>query len=116
MSTDFSSIDRLVEFGLGLGLAQQMVNTMNYTMNTMKVAGVNAGTTGPIPAGACSIGVKWYAVVDNKIVGALTQAELERLIKEGKISEDSFIWREGMNEWKLASDIPVINKIILLTQ
>lgn len=26
---DFDSIDRLLEFGLSMGIAQQMVNTMN---------------------------------------------------------------------------------------
>ena len=46
MSTDFSSIDRLIEFGMGMSLAQQMITTMNSAMNNMQVAGVNAGTTG----------------------------------------------------------------------
>ena len=33
------SIDRLVEFGLGMGLAQQMVGMMNQYMQSMYVPG-----------------------------------------------------------------------------
>ena len=43
MDNNFNSIDRLVEFGMGMAVAQQMVNTMNYAMSNMKVPGV--GTT-----------------------------------------------------------------------
>ena len=41
MENDFNSIDRLVEFGMGIAVAQQMVNTMNYAMSNMAVPGVS---------------------------------------------------------------------------
>ena len=31
-NNDFFSLDRLLEFGLGMGMAQQMINTMNQSM------------------------------------------------------------------------------------
>jgi hypothetical protein len=35
----FFSINRLVEFGMGIAVAQQMVNTMNSAMTNMHVPG-----------------------------------------------------------------------------
>jgi hypothetical protein len=35
----FFSINRLVEFGMGMAVAQQMVNTMNSAMTNMHVPG-----------------------------------------------------------------------------
>ena len=35
----FFSINRLVEFGMGMAVAQKMVNTMNKTMISMHVPG-----------------------------------------------------------------------------
>ncbi len=115
MSTDFSSIDRLVEFGMGMSLAQQMVNTMNQTMNSMQVAGVNAGTTGQQ---ACASQIKvpnqWYVAVDGKQAGPLTDMELKELVKSKKVEENTLVWRPGLTAWQLACNVPELNKFLLL--
>lgn len=117
MSTDFSSIDRLVEFGMGLSLAQQMVNTMNHAMNNMQVAGVNAGTTGQTGCASASMtATHWYTVVDNRQVGPLNTAELTKLIDNDSIQENSLVWRPGMSGWQMACNVPEINKIFLLNK
>ena len=36
---NFFSIERLVEFGLGMGIAQQMVNSMNQAMKNVHIPG-----------------------------------------------------------------------------
>lgn len=118
--TDFSSIDRLVEFGMGMGLAQQMVNTMNNTMSNMHVAGVNAQSTGCVkqPGGVALPPMdsgKWYVVVDEKMAGPLSEEELTTLIKKGRIADNTLLWREGMQSWMMAQDIPEVNKYLLLS-
>lgn len=116
MSTDFSSIDRLVEFGMGLGLAQQMVNTMNHVMNNTMVAGENAGTTGQQQLTCAAYQNQWYAAVDGQQAGPLSDNEVRELISRSLIKGDSLMWCPGMQAWKYASDIPQINKLILLTK
>ena len=37
--TDFSSMDRLMEFGLSMAVANQMIGVMNQTMSTMQTPG-----------------------------------------------------------------------------
>lgn len=56
---DFSSIDKLVEFGLGIAVAQQMIKTVNHSIDNMRVAGVNNRVEGQI--------AKFYAVVDGQL-------------------------------------------------
>lgn len=105
--TDFSTVDRLMEFGLGMGLAQQMINTMNYSMNNMTVPGVSAKAP-QIQS------VAYYAVVDNAQAGPLNETELTLLISRGKINRDTLMWTAGCQGWRRAEEMPLINKLILL--
>lgn len=117
MSTDFSSIDRLIEFGIGMSLAQQMVYTMNNAMNNMQVPGVNAGTTGQAQVASRPLAVtQWYTIVNDRQVGPLNTDELTRLIDDGDVQENTLMWRPGMPGWVMACNIPEINKIFLLNK
>ena len=117
MNTDFSSIDRLVEFGMGLALAQQMMTTMNSAINNMQVAGVNAGTTGqagnPLPSFNHT---GWYAVINNRQAGPLNNAEVIKLIQNDDIEDNTLMWRPGMKGWQMACNIPEINKVMILNK
>lgn len=112
--TDFSSIDRLMEIGMSMGLAQQMVNTMNQTMNTMQVAGVNAGTTGITPRVAAPAINQWYAAIDGHLAGPLSERDIHRLIERDLLVGATLLWCPGMTSWKKAEDISEINKELLL--
>lgn len=114
MSTDFSSIDRLVEFGLGMGLAQQMINTMNHTMNTVQIAGVNAGTTSTLQQPAAPPQSTWYVIVNEHQAGPLTEQEISKLIANNVINGKTLMWTAGMNAWQFAEEIPQINKLFLI--
>lgn len=105
-----------MEFGLGLGVAQQMVNTMNHVMNNTQVAGVNAGTTGqPLPVTPPGQVAKWYVVADDRLAGPFTDDEMTKLTSRHVINAKTWTWTQGMSEWKKAEDIPEINKMILLS-
>ncbi len=107
--TDFSSIDRLMEFGLGMGLAQQMIRTMNYSIGNMAVAGVGINADQrPM--------VSYYAIVDNAQAGPLNDTELAELIRHGKITEETNAWCAGMNAWRFAKDIHSVFTLILLNR
>ena len=42
---DFSSIDRLIEFGLSIAVAQQMMNTVNTCIHQMTIPGTGNSRT-----------------------------------------------------------------------
>lgn len=48
----------------------------------------------------------WYAVIRGEQAGPLTLAELARRAKEGLVSARTFVWRDGMGDWKRISDVP----------
>ena len=103
----FFSIDRLVEFGMSLTIAQQMVKTMNDTMTTMHIP----GTMNPmqqVPP------VSYHVMLENQQVGPISEQELSRLISERKISKETYIWKIGMLNWEVAEKLPEVLKLVAL--
>jgi uncharacterized RDD family membrane protein YckC len=43
--------------------------------------------------------MNWYYVNQGQQAGPVTQEELLALVREGKISEETLVWREGMQGW-----------------
>jgi hypothetical protein len=105
----FYSIDRLVEFGMGMTIAQQMVKTMNQTIDTMRIPG--SGNTMLQPAQTPLV---YYAVLDGKQAGPFSETEIARLINDKKISRETYIWHPGLREWRITENVPEIVKLVAL--
>lgn len=110
---NFFSIDRLVEFGLGMGIAQQMVNSMNQALKTVHVPGPMNGLVAPLGQ-AASVAPAFYLVLEGKQAGPFTQEELSRLIAQGSLAKSTFAWRAGMANWERCENIPEILKLVAL--
>jgi hypothetical protein len=112
MSDDsFSSLDKLMEFGLGMGIAQQMVNTMNQTMANMQVPGVNTAVNPMVNDGS-----GYFVLIDNVQAGPFNEAELVQFVKNGKLTGDTLVWRRGMSGWSFAKNCCDINKLLVLNK
>jgi uncharacterized RDD family membrane protein YckC len=42
----------------------------------------------------------WYYLAGDKQVGPLPETEMRRLAETGSISDETLVWREGMQEWQ----------------
>lgn len=104
----FFSVDRLIEFGLGMGMAQQMVGMMNQYMQSMYVP----GSIQSMPQSMPQI---YYVAIENQQVGPLNDKELSQLIAQKRINKDTLAWIPGMNAWQPIAQIPAILKIVALT-
>ncbi len=104
----FFSMDRLLEFGLGMGIAQQMMKSMNESMKTMYVP----GAMNPMEQPKQSL---FFTVIDGNKVGPLSESELSRLISEKKVAKETYIWMPGMTHWKLAENVPEVLKLVALS-
>jgi len=104
----FFSVDRLIEFGLGMGIAQQMVGMMNQYMQQMYVPGSIQSMPQPILQ-------TYYVAIDGQQVGPLNDSELVRLVNQKKINKDSLAWVPGMIGWKPIEQVPAILKVIALS-
>lgn len=108
MENSFFSMDRLVEFGLSLAVAQQMVNTMNQAMQNMYVP----GAMNPMQQPASQT---YYAILDDKQSGPYSEQELSRLIADKKVTKDTYVWRPGMIDWQKVENVPDVLKLVALT-
>lgn len=107
-NNDFFSLDRLLEFGLGMGMAQQMINVMNQSMKSMYIP----GSIQSMPQPVASI---YYVAIDGHQTGPLSESELMELVKERKVSKDTLSWMPGMPTWQPIEQVPAILKLIALT-
>lgn len=105
----FFSVDRLVEFGLGMAMAQQMVQMFNQTISTMNtqmpIYGQNTMQQN------LSI---FYVGIEGKPVGPLHEFEIVQFHQAGKISKESLAWMPGMAQWQRIEEVPAILKVIAM--
>ena len=107
-NNSFYSLDRLLEFGLGMGMAQQMINVMNQSMKSMYIP----GSIQSMPQPQMDI---YYVALDGKQTGPLKESDLIELIRDKKLSKDTLAWMPGMTNWLPIEKVPTILKLIALT-
>ena len=103
----FFSIDRLVEFGMGMAIAQQMVKTMNSAMDNMHVP----GSMNPMQT---SVPQFYFVVIEGNQAGPFSEQEISRLIADKKIVKETYIWKPGLPKWEFAEKLPEILKLVAL--
>ena len=103
----FFSTDKLVDFGMGVSIANQMVNSMNQAFEQMNIPGAGKAIT----QNSCDI---YYAVIDGKQAGPYSITELVRLISEKKIVKETYIWKPGMTKWELAQNVTGVLSLVAL--
>lgn len=112
MEDHFFSINKLVNFGLSMAIAQQMVQTMNQAIEQQKTAGA---TQSFLLGKQNTLSEKiFYIAFDNKESGPYSEIEMTQLIKENKVTKSSLIWIPGMKKWDVAENIPEVLRLVAL--
>ncbi len=106
---NYFSIDRLVEFGLGMAVAQQMVNSMNHALTNTAIPGAMQG-----PGAGRVVSSSFFAVLDGKQAGPFSEEEMSRLIASGRVTRTSHVWKPGMAKWDLAENVAEVLKLVAL--
>ncbi|MBQ8066407.1 MAG: DUF4339 domain-containing protein [Prevotella sp.] len=105
---NFFSVDRLVEFGMGMQIARQMVASMNQQFQQMYVPGSIQSMPQPAPS-------TYYVAKDGKPVGPLSETELSQMICTQQVTKESLCWMPGMQEWKPVAQVPAVLRIVAMT-
>jgi hypothetical protein len=103
---NFFSIDRLVEFGLGVTVARQMTDSMNHALRNTHIPGLQTDRIEPAQ--------HYHVILDGKPAGPCSAQDLSRLLNEGKINKDSYVWRPGMSTWQTAENVPDVLRLVAL--
>ena len=51
-------------------------------------------------------GRSWFVAAGDKQEGPYSEDEFRDLIARGTIRADTYVWADGMQDWKYAGDIP----------
>ena len=106
---NFLSLDRLLEFGLGMSMARQMVNVMNESMQNMYVPGsIKTISATPSPPSI-------YVAKEGRSIGPLSESEFSQLVSNKTVTKDTLAWMPGMQNWQPIEKIPAILKIVALS-
>lgn len=112
---NFFSLDKLVEFGMGVAVATQMAASMNSTLGQTLVPGVQNQMQGKDGYGIEKPPQLFYVAMDGKATGPFALSELSNLVKLKRLTNETYVWRAGMAEWDLAQNIPEILGVVALT-
>ena len=104
---NFFSINRLVEFGMSIAVAQQMVQTMNHAITNMHVP----GAMNPMQQASPQF---YYAMIEGNQAGPVSEQDLSRLIAEKKVVKETYIWKPGLPNWEIAEKLPEVLKLVAL--
>ena len=105
---NFFSIDRMVEFGIGIAVSQQMAKQMNALLQNTPVPGFSTPMLNSPTAN------QYHVILDGKPSGPYTETEISRLIVDGKLKKDSYVWRPGMAVWALVENVADVLKLVAL--
>ena len=105
---NFFSIDRMVEFGMGIAVSQQMAKQMNAALQNTPVPGYS---TPMLNSPAIN---HYHVVLEGKPAGPFTETEMSRLIMDGKLKKDSYVWHPGMATWALVENVADVLKLVAL--
>ena len=106
---NFFSIERLVEFGLGMAVAQQMVQSMNHALKNTYIA----GSMNPVLSQRMAS--TFFVAIDGKQAGPFSEPDLTKLIAEGKLSKSTLVWMPGMPKWEVAENVAEVLRIVALS-
>ena len=102
---NFNSLEKMMEFGMSMAVAQQMMQTMNHAMNQMQTPqfkNVNI----PLP-----VTKQFYALVNELPQGPFTENELTTHIVAEKVKKGTMVWMPGMPSWMPAEQVLDVNKL-----
>jgi hypothetical protein len=106
--SSFFSMDKLVEFGIGMAISRQMVETMNQTIANTQIA----GTMNPHQNN--NDVALYYFVLDGKSSGPFSIQETITLVQQKIITKDTLAWKPGFSAWIKIENDPLLLKYIAL--
>ena len=93
----FFAVSILAGMAVGGAVGQNVVGMMNNAMNPTNIP--------PVPT------LVFYLAVSGKATGPYDIETLKKMKLAGQFNESSLIWKEGMLEWKKASDVTEVASV-----
>lgn len=99
----YYSVERLVEFGISMAVAQQMISGFQQAMAQSSPA--QALPQQPVNR-------VYYAIVNDAQVGPLSYHDIIRMVRERELHAGTLLWTPGNPSWLPASSFAEIMTIV----
>ncbi|MBR1878651.1 MAG: DUF4339 domain-containing protein [Paludibacteraceae bacterium] len=93
--TDSGMFDKVVEFGMGMAMMQQIPQMMNTA---------NASATQPVPPPLPKANA-YFLAIGGKQYGPYTADQLRPFVPTGQIAKETLVWCQGMPAWQQAATV-----------
>lgn len=67
---------------------------------------------GPAPETSADAQQGWYAGIDGKPTGPMSQDELARKLEAGVMTGETLVWREGLDGWKPLAEVGELSALV----
>jgi len=89
---------------IGLGLGMMMSGQMQANPGAM-----SAGNAAPPPLPQTA---GFFVVVNGQQAGPFDPGTMANMAREGRVTRETFVWRQGMANWSKAADVPDLGSIL----
>ena len=102
-------MDNMLGMAMGLSMASVFTRAMERTFNNT----VTPMTTNQAYENLMSQGNRYiYAIIDGRSSGPYSLQDITALIRDGRVTPETYIWKAGMPEWMLAKDVTDISPVL----
>lgn len=99
-----------VAIGVGMAMAQQLSGTTGQALHPQSGAPA-AKPASPTPPPLPNT-LQFFLAVNGAPQGPLDHATLKQRVREGLLRADTLVWRDGMADWKAASQVPELASVL----
>lgn len=57
----------------------------------------------------------YFLVINNEQAGPFSMDQLKEQLKRGNLTKQTYVWKEGMDNWEFASQVEEVNKLFVPT-
>lgn len=87
---------------MGGAMGSQMAGMMNNMGQQMQNA---MNTPPPVP------GVQYMLAVNGQQTGPFGMAQLQQLAQSGRLTKETYVWKQGMSQWELAGNVQELSAL-----
>lgn len=96
----FNPVSMMTGMMMGGAIGGQMAGVMNQMGQNMgNIAQQSMQTPPPVPQP-----ISYFVYLNGQQAGPLDESQLRQLILSGELKEDTFVWKQGMQQWVAAKD------------
>lgn len=104
---DYYSVDRLVEFGISMAVAQQMISGFQQALSVTSMT--------PVMNQIQPTHRVYYALINDIQVGPLSYHDIIKMIRDRELLAETLLWTPGNPSWSPAVMHPEIMSIVATT-